>query len=108
MYCSKCKKEITNDSKFCEFCGNKIKIESSAELVKRIINDSDKANLVKAKRIKWLHFGGNAILILSIFILATFFLSVSYNLEAESMLLAALITIIISFIYIKIAKKFNL
>jgi len=25
MICSKCKKEIAADSKFCEFCGNKIK-----------------------------------------------------------------------------------
>jgi len=24
MYCSKCGKEITDDSKFCEYCGNDI------------------------------------------------------------------------------------
>ena len=33
MYCSKCKKEISDSSKFCKFCGNEIKEDKLNEII---------------------------------------------------------------------------
>ena len=37
MYCSKCGKEIANDSKFCEHCGNEVNNNRHLVIDKRII-----------------------------------------------------------------------
>lgn len=40
MICQNCKKEIDNDSKFCEFCGNKIKIDKGyGKVIDDILNN---------------------------------------------------------------------
>lgn len=40
MFCPNCKKEIDDDSKFCEFCGNKAKTdEGHSELIEKILNE---------------------------------------------------------------------
>jgi predicted amidophosphoribosyltransferase len=36
MKCKKCNQEITTDSRFCSYCGEKIKAESSLELTNKI------------------------------------------------------------------------
>lgn len=39
MNCQNCKKEIDNDSKFCEFCGNKVEINKGySEVIEKILN----------------------------------------------------------------------
>jgi len=40
MNCQNCKKEIDSDSKFCEFCGNKVKIDKGySEVIEKILNE---------------------------------------------------------------------
>jgi len=39
MICSKCKKEIDNDSRFCEFCGTKIEKTNTADFIEKIMNE---------------------------------------------------------------------
>lgn len=112
MICKNCQKEIDDDSKFCEFCGSKA-IKEYKEIINQILKEKqpqERKNIIQSgvKKRKYFHFFKNIILILSVFITTTFFLAVSYNLDEESMLLAIPITILISFIYNKIAKKFNL
>lgn len=99
MICFNCKKEITEDSRFCEFCGSKVN-----KSYKETIGDTD------SNKRKHLHFLSNVALILSVFITATFLLSVSYDIDPDGggFFMAIPITILVSFVYGKVAKKLDL
>ena len=63
MICAKCKKEIVDDSKFCEFCGNKIKniyIKLADEALKeKSLSELNKLNKkVWYRALKVLYFFG--------------------------------------------------
>ena len=45
MFCSKCGKEISKDSVFCEFCGNKI--ETLSEHANAVVEKKSENNEVK-------------------------------------------------------------
>ncbi len=59
---------------------------------------------------KYFHFLSNAILISSVFIIATFLLSASYDIDPDDggFFLAIPITILVLFVYGKVSKKLNL
>jgi len=43
MYCLYCGKEISDDEKFCPFCGNKVKVPKSKKEVEVIEEDPQEA-----------------------------------------------------------------
>jgi len=96
MNCPDCQKEIPKDSKFCEFCGKKV-TKGYAEVIDKITKNGERKNKFR-----------NKILILSLFITIIFFLEVSYDLEGFGIFLAIPMTLLITFVYTRIAKKFNL
>ncbi len=48
MYCSKCNKEIANNSKFCKYCGNSIEDSIDINNEQNIISDNNKYVLKKS------------------------------------------------------------
>lgn len=103
MICEKCKKEIADDSKFCEFCGsmienNKIENDKKSNEFFGMEIQSEKPKETKVSNRKYLGYFKNIILISSLFAI------LSYIDE----FLAIPLTILIVFVYHKISKKFNL
>jgi len=107
MNCPNCKKIIDDNSKFCEFCGvalTKKKIKYSSVL-DDVLSGKTAIQGRKEKRLKKTK---NFVLVLSIFIIATFLVATTYNLDAESLFISIPITILVVFVYKKLAKKFDL
>jgi predicted amidophosphoribosyltransferase len=110
MICPHCKKEIADDSKFCEFCGNGIKV-SYKGVIDQILKEKDRAVLASTKRKKYFYFFKNTILILCVYVLSAYVISLSfdkYTPTEVSFIFAIPATVLIIFIYNKVAKKFNL
>jgi len=110
MICKNCKKEIDNDSKFCEFCGSKTS-EGYGEIVKEILKKEEARKRKNDKFNRVISFMKKTILIVSVFIMSAFFIDSSLDKYADDMacfLLAIPATILIIFAYNKIAKKFSL
>jgi len=102
MFCKNCQKEISDDSKFCEFCRSKVIVDKGySEMIKQM----EKSPQTGAKRKKLFK---NTILLLSVFITVAFFLEANYDLDGGGLLIAVPMTILIIFIYKKIEIKFNL
>jgi len=55
MNCTNCKREIDNDSKFCEFCGNETKTESYAEVVDKILKEETPKKKIKESELEQLN-----------------------------------------------------
>ncbi len=98
MICKKCQKEIDDDSKFCEFCGNKL-VENTKDIAHRIIKTEHKEDKLR-------FYTKNTILIFSVLMVTSFFLENYFG--DNGLILSIPATILIIFIYNKIAKKFNL
>lgn len=71
MICPNCKKEIDNDSKFCEFCGNRAKRKYS-QIVDEVLNEQNKKSVPVSRSKKWQVFLIAILVILGIFIIFWF------------------------------------
>ena len=115
MICKNCQKEIDNDSKFCEFCGSKTN-KNYRELVDRILKEKQskedcETSNTEVKKRKYLYFFKNTILILCVYVLSAYIISLSfdkYTPTEVSFIFAIPTTILVVFIYNKLARKFNL
>lgn len=104
MICKKCQKEIDDDSKFCEFCQNKTHKDYSY-----VIKQMEKSVQVSEKRKKLKTVFKNTILIISVFITIAFLLEATVNdLDGIGLFFAIPMTLLVIFVYNKVAKKFGL
>lgn len=105
MNCPHCKKEIDNDSKFCEFCGKKI---ASRKDYGKILDEILKKEESTKKRKTIYSTIKKITLVLSILVVTTSLVSLQYELAGESLVISIPATILIVFVYKKLEKKFNL
>lgn len=105
MICPHCKKEVTDDGKFCEFCGNRVRV-GYKEVIDQILKEKQ-----PSKKENYSYFFKNTILILCVYVLSAYTISLSfdkYTPTEVSFIFAIPATILIIFIYNKIARKLNL
>lgn len=109
MECSKCGKIIDDNSKFCEFCGSKI-----SKGYQEVADQVTKEKQSDPKKQKLFSYLRSAVLVFSVFALATFIIDLvietapSYYIGIPAGILAMPATILVVFLYGKMAKKFDL
>ena len=82
------------------------KTKGYSELIDKILKEKDTSH--QSRKTKLFLFLKNKILVLSVYIITVFFLEEAFDLYEETLLLAIPITILIVFVYNKLANKFNL